>query len=200
MNRSKLRIKTPAGSMETVVNDPVERRRGVAFIAHPHSLHGGSMDNKVVQTLAKSAYGLGMVVVRPNFRGVGQSEGEYDRGAGETADMLEIIRFVMGHYAGLPIYLAGFSFGAYVQNQVASQLPHQGLLLVAPAVNLYAFRPVPSTALLIHGEQDELVPIDEVKRFADACGAALTVISGADHYFHRKLKELATIVENAWRC
>lgn len=186
--------------METLVNDPVDRRRGLAFIAHPHSLHGGSMDNKVVQTLAKAAYGLGMVVVRPNFRGVGQSEGEYDQGAGEAGDMLEIIRFVMGHYADLPIYLAGFSFGAYVQNQVATQLPYQSLLLVAPAVNLYAFRPVPSTTLLIHGEQDELVPVDEVKRFSSACGASLTVISGADHYFHKKLKELAAIVEDAWRC
>lgn len=186
--------------METVVNDPVDRRRGVAFIAHPHPLHGGSLDNKVVQTLAKTAYGLGMVVVRPNFRGVGQSEGEYDRGAGETADMLEIIRFVMGHYADLPIYLAGFSFGAFVQHRVAAHMPHQRLLLVAPAVNLYPFQPVASTTLLIHGEHDELVAVDQVKRFADACGASLAVIPGADHYFHKKLKDLAAVVENAWRC
>lgn len=186
--------------METLVNDPVDRRRGVAFIAHPHSLHGGSMDNKVVQTLAKTAYGLGMVVIRPNFRGVGQSEGEYDQGAGESGDMLEIIRFVMGHYADLPIYLAGFSFGSYVQHQVAMRLRYERLLLVAPAVNLYAFQPVPSSTLLIHGELDELVPVDAVSRFAHACGATLTVIPGADHYFHKKLKELAAIVETAWRC
>ena len=186
--------------METVVNDPVTLRRGVAFIAHPHSLHGGSMDNKVVQTLARAAYALGMVVVRPNFRGVGQSEGKYDQGTGETADMLEIIRFVMGHYPGLPIYLAGFSFGAYVQHQVAAQLPHEKLLLVAPAVNLYNFRPVSSATLFIHGERDELVPVDEVRRFADACGATLKVIPGADHYFHKRLKELAAIVEDVWHC
>jgi alpha/beta superfamily hydrolase len=186
--------------METLVNDPVERRCGVAFIAHPHPLHGGSMDNKVVQTLARTAYGLGMVVVRPNFRGVGQSEGTYDRGAGESADMLEIIRFVMGHYPDLPVYLAGFSFGAYVQHQIASYLPHEKLLLVAPAINLYAFRPVPSATLMIHGERDELVPVDEVRRFADDSGAALAVVPGADHYFHNKLKELAAVVEDAWRC
>jgi len=186
--------------METLVNDPVEKRRGVAFIAHPHPLHGGSMDNKVVQTLAKTAYGLGMVVVRPNFRGVGQSEGAYDRGAGESGDMLEIIRFVMGHYEGLPVYLAGFSFGAYVQHQVAAQLPHERLLLVAPAVNLYAFHSIPSGTLLVHGERDELVPLEAVRRFADASGATLSVIAGADHYFHKKLKELAVIVEDAWRC
>ncbi len=186
--------------METLVNDPVDRRRGVAFIAHPHSLHGGSMDNKVVQTLAKAAYGLDMVVVRPNFRGVGQSEGEYDQGAGESGDMLEIIRFVMGHYADLPIYLAGFSFGSYVQHQVAMRLRYERLLLVAPAVNLYAVQPVPASTLLIHGERDELVPVDAVSRCANACGATLPVIPGADHYFHKKLKELAAIVENAWRC
>ena len=151
--------------METLVNDPVENRRGVAFIAHPHSLHGGSMDNKVVQTLAKAAYGLGMVVVRPNFRGVGQSEGEYDQGAGESGDMLDIIHFVMGHYAGLPIYLAGFSFGAYVQHQVASQLHHERLLLVAPAVNLYTFQPVPSSTLLIHGERTNSSRLMHVSRF-----------------------------------
>ncbi len=186
--------------METLVNDPVENRRGVAFIAHPHPLHGGSMDNKVVQTLAKAAYERGMVVVRPNFRGVGQSEGEYDQGAGESRDLQEIIRFVMGHYANLPIYLAGFSFGAYVQHQVATQLDYERLLLVAPAVNLYSFQTVPPTTLIIHGEGDELVPVDDVRRFANTCGATLTVIPGADHYFHKKLRELALIVENAWRC
>jgi hypothetical protein len=186
--------------METLVNDPAGQRFGIAFIAHPHPLHGGSMDNKVVQTLAQTAYKLGMVAVRPNFRGVGQSEGQYDNGAGETADMLEIIRFVLGHYMGLPIYLAGFSFGAYVQHRVAQQLPHEKLLLIAPAVNLYEFQPVPASTRLIHGENDELVPLADAQRFATASGATLSIITGADHFFHKKLKELAALVEDAWRC
>ena len=200
MNRSRLRIKTGAGVIETLVNDPVDHRRGIAFIAHPHPLHGGSMNNKVVQTLAQSAYRLGLVAVRPNFRGVGQSEGQYDKGQGETEDMMDIIHFVMGHYGGLPIYLAGFSFGAYVQHRVAQQLAHEKLLLIAPAVNLYEFRPVPSPTLLVHGEQDELVPLADAQRFAEISGATLATISDADHFFHKKLKELASIVEDAWRC
>lgn len=186
--------------METLVNDPVEQRRGVAFIAHPHPLHGGSMDNKVIQTLAQTVYKLGMVAVRPNFRGVGHSEGLYDKGVGETEDMLDVIQFVMGHYEGLPVYLAGFSFGAYVQHRVARRQPHEKLLLIAPAVNLYEFQPVPASTLLIHGGEDELVPLDEARRFVKASGATLATIPGADHFFHKKLKELASLVEGAWRC
>ncbi|MGA7181651.1 MAG: alpha/beta hydrolase [Thiobacillaceae bacterium] len=185
--------------METLVNDPVDNRRGVAFIAHPHPLHGGSMDNKVVQTLARTAFELGMVAVRPNFRGVGQSEGQFDNGRGETADMMDIIQFVMGHYEGLPIYLAGFSFGAYVQHRVAQQRAHEKLLLIAPAVNLYEFQPVPPSTLFVHGDQDEIVPLAEAQRFAKACHARFSVIPHADHFFHKKLKELAAIVEDAWR-
>lgn len=199
MNRSKLRIKTSTGVMETLVNDPVDNRHGVAFIAHPHPLHGGSMDNKVVQTLAQTAYRLGMVAVRPNFRGVGQSDGLYDKGQGETEDMMDIIKFVMSHYEGLPIYLAGFSFGAYVQHRVAQQVAHERLLLIAPAVNLYEFQPVPSSTLMIHGDKDEVVPLADAKRFAEASGANFSTIIGADHFFHKKLKELAAIVEDAWR-
>jgi alpha/beta superfamily hydrolase len=204
VNRSKLRIDTGGGAMETLVNDPGGTRRGVAFIAHPHPLHGGSMDNKVVQTLAQTAYSLGMVAVRPNFRGVGQSAGCYDKGIGETADMLEIIHFVMNHYEGLAIHLAGFSFGAYVQHQVArkllseKQLPEK-LLLIAPAVNLYEFHPLPASTRIIHGEDDELVPIAQARRFAESSGITLTTIPGADHFFHKKLKELAASAEDAWR-
>jgi uncharacterized protein len=186
--------------METLVNDPVDNRHGVAFIAHPHPLHGGSMDNKVVQTLAQTAYRLGLVAVRPNFRGVGKSDGQYDKGQGEVEDMMDIVRFVMGHYEGLPIFLAGFSFGAYVQHRVAQQVPHEKLLLIAPAVNLYEFQPVPSTTLIIHGDRDELVPLVETKRFAEASGASFSIIAGADHFFHKKLKELSARVEEAWRC
>jgi uncharacterized protein len=186
--------------METLINDPLDERRGVAFIAHPHPLHGGTMNNKVVQTVAQVAYRLGIVAVRPNFRGVGQSDGRFDNGVGETLDMMEIIQVVMGHYDNLPIFLAGFSFGAYVQHRVARKLAHARLLLIAPAVNLYAFEPVSPNTLLIHGDQDELVPLAETRRYAEASGATLMAIAGADHFFHAKLKELALIVQDAWRC
>ena len=112
MKRSKIRVKSTIGHIETLINDPGEQRRGLAFIAHPHPLHGGTIDNKVVLSLAQTCYEQDYVAIRPNFRGVGRSDGEYTGGSGETEDMLELIAFIRGHYdASLPIVLAGFSFG-----------------------------------------------------------------------------------------
>ena len=198
MNRSKLRIPTPAGHTETLVNDPQEGRRGLIFVGHPHPLHGGSMDNKVVQTVAQAAYERGWVAVRPNFRGVGASDGRYDRGIGEAADMLAVIEFVATHYPALPVHLAGFSFGAYVQHRVALSLAAQSLTLIGPAVTLYDFGPVPSTTQVVHGERDEIVPLAAVRDWIAPRGIGLTVVPQANHFFDRKLKELRLAVEAAW--
>ena len=163
LKRHKLRIATPGGRMETVIDDPGDAlneagRKGLMLIAHPHPLQGGSMDNKVVHTLARVATDHGYVAVRPNFRGVGMSEGQYDRGIGETDDLLAIIDFVGKNYPGLPWRLAGFSFGGFVQHRVAKQINANCVILVAPAVNLYPFdEPVPGT-VLIPGHEDEVVP------------------------------------------
>ena len=118
MSRFKLRIDGPDGKIETVINDPGPTRRGLALIAHPHPLHGGTLDNKVVTTIANTLFESGYVAVRPNFRGVGLSEGEYDHGEGEVADMLAVLSFVRERYPDLPLILAGFSFGA--ANRVCS--------------------------------------------------------------------------------
>jgi alpha/beta superfamily hydrolase len=194
MKRFKLRIDGPGGKIETVINDPIEDRKGVAFIAHPHPLHGGTMDNKVVQTLAETLVQLGYVAVRPNFRGVGMSEGDYDHGTGEVEDMLATVRFVQGHYPDLPILLAGFSFGAYVQAQVCRRLPCRQLVLVGPAVNMFEFGDVPLGTHIIHGEKDELVPLAWVEAWANQYEAKLTVIKGTDHFFNRKLTQLKQAV------
>lgn len=198
MNRSKLRIPTPAGHTETLVNDPQEDRRGLIFIAHPHPLHGGSMDNKVVQTVAQAAYARGWVAVRPNFRGVGASDGRYDNGVGEADDMLAVIEFVAAHYPTLPLHLAGFSFGAYVQHRVAGSLDAQSLTLIGPAVTLYDFGPVPSASRVVHGELDEIVPLAAVRDWTAIHGIPLAVVPQANHFFDRKLRELRTAVEAAW--
>ncbi len=198
MNRSKLRIPTPAGHTETLVNDPQEDRRGLVFVGHPHPLHGGSMDNKVVQTVAQAAYARGWVAVRPNFRGVGASDGRHDGGIGETADMLAVIEFVAGHYPALPLHLAGFSFGAYVQHRVARSLAASSLTLVGPAVTLYDFGPVSSATHVIHGERDEIVPLAAVRDWTTLRKVPLTVVPQANHFFDRKLKELRLAVEAAW--
>ena len=194
LTRHKLRIVTPGGRMETVIDDPGESRRGLLLIAHPHPLQGGSMENKVVHTIARVATDHGYVAVRPNFRGVGMSEGEYDRGIGETRDMLAIIEFVSKSYPGLPWCLAGFSFGAYVQHRVAQHIEPNCVLLVAPAVNLYDFEPpVPGTSI-IHGDLDEVVPLSDAAAWASRHDVPIQVIEGSDHFFHGKLAELKRAV------
>lgn len=200
MARYKLRIPTPGGRIETVVEDPGSSRRGLALVAHPHPLHGGSMDNKVVQTLADTLLELDYVAVRPNFRGVGHSEGDYDHGCGEMEDTLAIADFVSVRYPALPWVLAGFSFGAYVQSRVRQRLAAKTLVLVAPAVNLFDFGEIPSDSLVIHGEQDELVPLDALRGWADPQGIPVTVIPGAGHFFHGKLGELKDTLVRLCRC
>lgn len=194
LKRHKLRIETPGGRIETVIDDPGESRKGLILIAHPHPLQGGSMDNKVVHTIARVASDHGYVAVRPNFRGVGMSEGEYDHGCGETEDMLAVIEFVSKNYPGLPWRLAGFSFGGYVQHRVAQRIDTDCVILVAPAVNLYDFdAPVPATRI-IHGDNDEVVPLAAAQSWASEHHVPLRVIHGSDHFFHGKLAELKQAV------
>jgi alpha/beta superfamily hydrolase len=196
VSRYKLRVDGPDGKIEVVINDPGHARRGIALVAHPHPLHGGSMDNKVVQTVADTLFELGYVAVRPNFRGVGQSEGSYDNGNGEVEDMLATANFVLSKYPDLPLVLAGFSFGAYVQCQVCSALSPQRVILIGPAVNLFEFGAPPAGAVVIHGEKDELVPLEAVQTWTAALGVEVVIVTDADHFFHRKLPELKrTIIE-----
>lgn len=198
MKRSKLRIKSAIGHIETLVNDPGDNRRGLAFIAHPHPLHGGTMDNKVVQSIAQLCHDQGYVAVRPNFRGVGSSDGEYTGGNGETEDMLAVIAFVRSHYdTALPIILAGFSFGGYVQHRVAQQIPVSKLILIGPAVNLYEFGTVPANTTIIHGVDDEVVPFTDAQDWAQLHDIAFKPIADAGHFFHGKLAELKAVALTA---
>lgn len=190
MSRFKLRIDGPGGKIETVVNDPGPTRRGLVLIAHPHPLHGGTLDNKVTQTIADTYFELGYVAVRPNFRGVGQSEGEYDNGKGEVEDMLAVYAFIRERYPGLPVALAGFSFGAYVQSVVSESLAPSQLLLVGPAVNMFQMGDAPPNTIVLHGEDDQLVPLADVREWASKSGCTLSVVQDADHFFHKKLGNL----------
>ena len=190
MKRYKLRIPAAAGKLETVIDDPETQRRGLLLIAHPHPLHGGSLQNKVVTTLAKTGVQHGWVAVRPNFRGVGMSEGEFDKGIGETEDMLAVVRFVEKSYPGLRWVLAGFSFGAYVQHRLRQHMVAQRLIMIAPAVTMYAFDAVPSDTVVIFGDADELIPPAAMQHWADAQQLTVKRIPAAGHFFHGKLKEL----------
>ncbi len=193
-------IDGPAGALETDINDPGEPRRGIALIAHPNPVQGGTKDNKVVTTLAKTFFGLGYVAVRPNFRGVGGSAGSFDEGNGETEDILAAARYATARFGELPLLLAGFSFGAFVQTRVAhalsaENLPAEKLVLVGPAVNRFPAATVPADTLVIHGEVDDVVPLAAVLDWARPQQLPLVVIPGGEHFFHGKLHLLAQIVQ-----
>jgi uncharacterized protein len=176
----RLLLRGAAGNIETVIGDPGdERRQGLALIAHPHPLYGGTLDNKVVQTLARAFFAQGYVVVRTNFRGVGASDGVF----GE-----------------LPLLLAGFSFGSFVQTQVAQRLSPQRLVLVGPAVNRFPMQHVDPATLVIHGEEDDVVPLRDVLEWARPQSLPIVVIPGAGHFFHGKLVELARVVNRSCAC
>ena len=195
MTKHRLRIKGPAGAIETVIEEPAGVPRGLALVAHPHPLRGGSLDNKVAWTLARAALACGLVAVRPNFRGVGESEGEFDHGVGETEDLLAVARAVEAHYGALPWTLLGFSFGAYVQQRVARRLHAVRLIMVGPAVSMYAFEPTPMPTTLLHGDQDEVIPYATARDYADRHGIPVITLAGAGHFFHGRLKELQDQLE-----
>jgi len=205
MNRAgeRIFIEGGAGRIETVIDRPVAGRydaaRGVALVAHPHPLYGGTLDNKVVQTLARTFVELGYLSLRPNFRGVGQSEGEHDEGRGETEDLLRVAAHSREMLGDLPLVLAGFSFGAAVQTQVAQRSAPLRMVLVGPAIGRFPSETVPADTIVIHGEQDETVPLARVLDWARPQELPVIVIPGADHFFHLRLHIIKNIVKNSWR-
>ena len=199
----------PAGAIELILENP-GKPRGIALVAHPHPLFGGTNTNKVTQTLARTLAALNYVALRPNFRGVGASAGTHDDGRGECEDMLTVLAQAQQGFGELPVALAGFSFGAYVQTHVAQALADagqaaQGMVLVGTAAGhvegarQYATRAVPEDTLVIHGSADETVPLANVFAWAEPQGLPVIVIPGADHFFHRRLHILRDIVSRSWR-
>ena len=188
----------PAGAIECAIDEP-ESHKGVALIAHPHPLHGGTLDNKVVQTLARSFVGLGYVAVRPNFRGVGGTGGAHDEGRGELEDMAVVLAHFQAKYGDTPPVLAGFSFGSFVQTHLAQRVTPERMVLVGVAVKRFDARPVPKDTLVIHGEVDETVLLADVLDWARPQDLPVIVVPGADHFFHQRLNVIRTIVQSNWR-
>ena len=185
----------PAGRIECAVDRPESTARGVALIAHPHPLYGGTLDNKVVQTLARSFLELGYETWRPNFRGVGETEGVHDEGRGE----LEDLHAVLTHLNVQKPVLAGFSFGAAVQARLAERVTPERMVLVGVGVTRLQAPKVPADTLVIHGENDETVPLAAVLEWARPQELPVILVPGADHFFHRKLHVLRTIVTSNWK-
>ncbi len=180
----------PAGRIECAVDGPEGEPLGIALIAHPHPLFGGSLDNKVVQTLARAFLDLGWETWRPNFRGVGQTEGVHDEGRGELEDLAAIV----AHLNPRRLALAGFSFGAGLQVQLAARVKAEKLVVVGVAVTRFELPAVPQGTLVIHGERDETVPLGLVLDWARPQDLPVVVVPGAEHFFHRKLNVLRDIV------
>ena len=180
----------PAGKIECAVDAPEGQAKGKALIAHPHPLFGGALDNKVVQTLARAFVDLGYEAWRPNFRGVGASEGRFDEGRGEVEDLAAVLQFMQAD----SFILSGFSFGAAMQAKLATRVKAGRLVLVGVAVTNFEVPPVPAGTLVIHGEQDETVPLAALLDWARPQELPVVLVPGADHFFHRKLQVLRGIV------
>ena len=193
-------IDGPAGALEVAINAPVAALAGIALIAHPLPTEGGTLDNKVVHTLAKTFFALGYASVRFNFRGVGRSAGTFDEGNGETEDALAAL--VYGHQRfgeSLPIVLAGFSFGSFVQTRVAHRVSAERMALIAPAVNRFRAERVPPDTIVVHGEQDDVVPLPDVFAWARPQELPIIVFPGCGHFFHGRLLQLQHVITGQWR-
>ena len=202
-----LTIDGPAGPIDVAFDPPQGPARAAAVIAHPHPLYGGTRDNKVVQTIARGLLARGVACWRPNFRGVGGSAGAHDEGRGETDDLIAVVEAALAHgsvaaLASPPLLLAGFSFGAFVQARVAERLAARGraparMLLVAPAVSRFEVGRVPPGTLVIHGDEDDVVPMSAVLAWAKPQQLPVMVLPGNGHFFHGCLPVLRRIVQDA---
>jgi len=195
----RLEIAGPAGRLQVLRDAPEGASVGAAVIAHPHPLFGGTMDNKVVQTLARAFVQCGWTALRFNFRGAGASEGVHDEGRGELDDFLAVVRAFAGEG---PLAIGGFSFGAYVAAQALAALegPREvrHVVLVGTATARFTVPVIAESArmrtLVIHGEQDDTVPLSSVLDWARPQSLPVTVVPGVEHFFHGQLPLLKNLV------
>ena len=201
MTRGERRILSagPAGALEVAFNVPEGAPRGIALIAHPHPLQGGTLDNKVVQTLAKTFAALGYAAARFNFRGVGGSVGAFDDGVGETDDALAALAAAKSEFGELPVALAGFSFGSYVQTRVARAVTAERMVLVGPAVKRFPIETVAADTIVIHGEEDDVVALADVLAWARPQQLPVIVFPGCGHFFHGRLPQLQRVIAGMWQ-
>lgn len=196
-------IKGPVGQLEAIVAPPsAEKAKIMVIICHPHPLYGGTMENKVVTTAGRAFHDLGLWHIRFNFRGIGKSNGQYDEAKGEIEDLLAVMAWTKENFPDYEIWLAGFSFGSYIAMQAALREPITQLITIAPAINLFSFADadkLKSPWLLLVAEQDELVPIADVKNWLSQLKRPIQTIifPQASHFFHGKLVELREELKQA---
>jgi uncharacterized protein len=194
----------PAGLIEGLLDHPDVAPIAVAVVCHPHPLQGGAMQNKVAFMLARAFNDMGALSLRFNFRGVGQSAGKFDLGQGETDDALAAIDWLSAQHPGLPLWLGGFSFGAYVALRAQSRRQVARLVTVAPAVERFATADIVEPTcpwLLVQGDADDVVSPQAVLAWAQALKSPpkIEVMDGAGHFFHGRLNELRETVAAAFK-
>lgn len=203
LHTQRLRLVGAQGEIEALRDSPgTGPTRGVAVITHPHPLFGGSMSNKVVQTLARAFVQCGWTALRFNFRGVAGSQGSYDEGRGELDDLLAVIEQSAPPQSTPALALAGFSFGSFVASHAVARLwesrPIEKLVLVGVAASRFAVAPIPPSlhpqTLVLHGEQDDTVPLSDVLDWARPQSLPVTVVPGVEHFFHGQLPLLKSLV------
>jgi len=193
-------IAGPAGRIECALDRPAAAPRGLAIACHPHPQFGGTLDNKVVQTIARACLDLGWACVRFNFRGVGASEGVWDEGRGEIDDALAVAAHWRGlpEFAGLPYLFGGFSFGGYVAVETAHRLgagdPPRRIVLIGPSTEKQAVPRVPADSLVIHGESDDVVPLAATLAWARPQNLPVIVFPGVGHFFHGQIALLKKVI------
>ena len=187
----------PSGPLEIAFTTPATAApTALALICHPHPQFGGTMDNKVVQTLARAFAELGFATLRFNFRGVGKSAGAYDEGLGETEDAAVALAWARSQVPdATPLVAAGFSFGCFVQTRLLPRSKPKQLVLVGPAVGRFQIADVPKDTIVIHGEEDDVVPLADAMNWARPQGLPVTVFPGAGHFFHGRLTELKAVIK-----
>ncbi|HRI17634.1 MAG TPA: alpha/beta fold hydrolase [Burkholderiaceae bacterium] len=202
LRTQRLHVAGPEGELECAVDAPPEgvALRGVAVLCHPHPQHGGTMDNKVVQTLVRALLQLGYRCVRFNFRGVGASQGAWDEGRGEVDDALAVVAALRD--ANRPLVLGGFSFGGYVAAAAAARLAGpaavERLVPVGPSTQKHTLPAVPEDTLVVHGEHDDVVPLAATLAWARHQALPIVVVPGGGHFFHGQLALLKNIILRAW--
>ena len=200
---SEIFLTGPAGKLECLIDvpEPELKRPATVVICHPHPMHGGTMRNKVVTIIERAVRELGLNTVRFNFRGAGESEGEYDEGQGEIEDLMAVAEWVQKTRPSDDLWLAGFSFGAYVALKAAQDLPVRQMITIAPPVERYGFEnllPPNCPWLVVQGDEDDVVSATAVQQWADALDQPpnLIIMEGADHFFHRRLMDLRGLIKN----
>jgi len=193
----------PAGRLECLseLAEPDQRVPVTAVLCHPHPLHGGTMRNKVVTIMERALREIGMATIRFNYRGVGESEGEFDEGNGETDDLLAVVEWVRRVRPDTDLWLGGFSFGAYITLRAAQDLPVRQLINIAPPVERYEFETLPPPNcpwLVVQGDEDDVVSSDAVIRWSEQLDQPpdLVIMEGAGHFFHRRLMDLRGLIKN----